>query len=165
MVEWELRIEGDGFVLDGDVGDGLDDRQVLLIDIDDGQGGVVAGVWCASFPASVASVAAGWWATVGGVDGDAEFQSLRLGLDVLGVDGQGLEDGEFDLANVGARAWHNEVLVDGREGKLASAGGEEGKGAGDLAEEVAVEAVLLAFLADNRDDATNQAIISVSCED
>src|SRR2546421_3441336 len=102
---------------------------------------------------------------VGVVDFDAELQSLRLGLDVLGVDDEGLEDRKLDLADVGAGAWDNKVLVEGREGKLASAGGEEGEGTGDLAKQVAVEAVLLAFLADNGDNAANHSLVTISCKE
>lgn len=89
-----------------------------------------------------------------GVDGGGELQSLRGGLDFLGIDGESLEDGKCDLANVWARAWHDEVLVESREGKLAGARSEEGKGAWGLAEKLAVEAILLAFLADNGNDPT-----------
>ena len=100
-------------------------------------------------------------AAVGGVDRDAEFQSLRLGLDVRGSDGEWQEDGKLDLANVGAGAWYDEHLVQGGEGERAGAGGKEGKSAGDFAEKVAVEAVLLAFLADDGGNAADQARIAI----
>jgi len=154
LVEWELGIEGNSGVLDGDIGDGLDDREILLVDVDDGEGGVVGGVSfravpLPALPAAVSGVG------VGVADGDREFQSLRRGLDVLGIDGESPEDGKRDLTNVWARAWHDEVLVESREGKLAGARSEEGKGAWDLAEKFAVEAILLALLADNGNDTTN----------
>src|SRR5271170_7188144 len=149
LVKWELGIEGNSVALDGDIGDGLDDREILLVDVDDGERGVVAG---ASFRAVLLPVTP---SGVGVLDGDGEFQSLRRGLDVLGIDGESPEDGKPDLANVWARAWHDEVLVESREGKLAGARSEEGKGAWDLAEKLAVEAILLALLADNGNDTTD----------
>src|SRR5277367_5496220 len=135
LVEWELGIEGNSVALDGDIGDGLDDREILLVNVDDGEGGVVAG---ASFRAVALPVTPSGVDVVDG-DGDGEFQSLRRWLDVLGIDGESLEDGKRDLANVWARAWNDEVLVESREGKLARARSEEGKGAWDLAEKLAVE--------------------------
>jgi hypothetical protein len=86
-------------------------------------------------------------------------------LDVLGVDVEGLEDGKVDLTNFGAGAWNNEVLVESRESELASAGRKEGQGAGDFAEQAAIEAVLLAFLANNGNNATDHTIISISGEE
>ena len=38
LAVWERGIEGDDVAIDGHVGDWLDDRQVLLVDVDDGQG-------------------------------------------------------------------------------------------------------------------------------
>lgn len=35
LVEWEVSVEGDGVTLDGDTGDLFDDRQVLLVDVDE----------------------------------------------------------------------------------------------------------------------------------
>jgi len=153
LVEWELGIEGNSVALDGDIGDGLDDWQILLVDVDDGEGGEVVGVSFRAVPLPVTPSGVG--VLDGVLDGDGEFQSLRRGLDVLGIDGESPEDGKGDLANVWARAWHDEVLVESREGKLAGARSEEGKGAWDLAEKLAVEAILLALLADNGNDTTD----------
>ena len=97
--------------------------------------------------------------------GDAELQSLSGRLDVRCDDGKWLEDGQFDLVNVGASAIHDEVLVESGEGELAGTGSEEGEGTGDFAEDAAIEAVLLAFLADDGHNAADQAIISIRSEE
>ena len=61
-------------------------------------------------------------------------------------DSESLEGGKRDGVEVRAAAGDDEAL-DGSEGKVAVAGGQERELGGDLAEDEAVEAVLLAFLA------------------
>jgi len=86
---------------------------------------------------------------------DAEVQRL------VGRAGDGreqvelAEDLERDDVGVGARAGHDEVLQE-REGEVADAGGEEGQLAGDLGADEAVEAALLALLAEDGGDDARQ---------
>ncbi len=120
----------------------LDDRRVLLVDVDQAQRGVI-------------HAADG---------GDAELERLGPRVDVLGLDGQGLEDGQADGVDVGAGPGDHEALVEGREGELARAGRQEGQSAGDLVEDGAVEAVLLALLPDDGGHAADQAGVAVGGE-
>ena len=77
-------------------------------------------------------------------------------------DGQGLEDGQADDADVGAGAGDDEALVQGREGELPGAGRQEGQRARDLAEHGAVEALLLALLAEDGGDGADDARVAVT---
>ena len=74
---------------------------------------------------------------------------MCLGLDVAGDDGEWSEDRKTDLANVGAAAGHDKVLVQRREGELAGAGCQEGQSRWDLVEKGSIISILLAFLAND----------------
>ena len=94
---------------------------------------------------------------------DAEAKSLvLLRLDVLGEDIEGAEDWEVDIANVRAGAGNDEILVQGREGKLDGAASDEGQLGWDQVHflEEAVEAVLLALLSNDGGNAGNQSLVT-----
>jgi len=149
-VEWEERREGDlpGVEIDVnplELGDG---GSVLLVDVDELEAGAVG------LPLRLET---------GLGDLEAELDGLGLRLDVAGVglDGQGTEDFEVDGVEVGAGAGDDEVLVERGEGEVPCAGCQEGKGAGDLVLELAVEAVLFTFLPDNGGDAPDQTGVAI----
>lgn len=150
LLKGEVGGEVDLAVVVAGPGDGLDDGHVLLVDVDEAQvlraGGVVAPV------------------ALGG-DGEGQVGVLVGDLGRGGVEGQDAKGlAELDVVDIGARAGHDEVLVQGVEGDLTGRGGQEGVGRGDLAEQVAVEAVLLAFLSDDGADTTYQAIVAVQAK-
>ena len=64
-----------------------------------------------------------------------------------------------------ARAWNDEALEDGGEGEVTGTTGQEWELRWDLAEDLAVEAVLLTLLADDRADATDETIVAGVSED
>lgn len=117
-------LEGGDAVLDVDVGDLLDDRGVLAVDVDDGSTGRGRG-------------------------GDGELQGLVVGGDGGGDDGQGREDGEGDQVGVGARLGDDDGLVQRREGELAARARQERLRRRDQVRRSPEEAVLLALLPDH----------------
>lgn len=122
--------------------DGRDDGDVLLVDVDEAQ------------PLDV-----------GGGDGHAEPQDLVGRLDVGREQGQLAEDGHVDGVGVGARAGHDEVLLQGRVRELARRLRQEGQLRRRVArQQRAVPAVLLAFLADDGDDGADQPRVAVAAE-
>ena len=74
---------------------------------------------------------------------------MCLGLDVAGDDGEWSEDGKTDLADIGAAARDDEVLVERREGELAGASCQERQSRWDLVEKGSIISILLAFLAND----------------
>ena len=120
----EIGAEADHAIARLRVRDGLDDREVLLVDVHD----------------AVAVELAGGGAC------DAELEGLVCWGGGWGGDAEEAEDGDVDCVDVGAGAVDDEVLVQGREGECWGRGREEGERRWDLAEHAAVEAVLFAFL-------------------
>jgi len=98
-------------------------------------------------------------------DGEAEVDILNLRLNVRRVNIQDSEHLEVDGVDVGAGAWDNEVLVEGGEGKVSGAGGQEWEGAGDLPLEAAVVSVLLTLLTDDRGNASDQTSVAISAHE
>ena len=86
---------------------------------------------------------------IGAVVRERELQFLALGLDVLGVDSEGTENGQVDDADVRAGAGDDDHLVQGGEGEGAGRASEEGQLGRDEIEKGPVGAVLFAFLADD----------------
>ena len=97
----------------------------------------------------------------------------ELGLAVLSgrkTGAKDVEDAEFLerwLEEVEARAGvrDDEVLEDGVECEVAGTGSQEWERGRRLAEDFAVEAVLLALLADDRANTTDQLVVTVISED
>jgi hypothetical protein len=146
-IEWEGSIEGNSCAIDLDVLDLLNDRSVLLVDVDQGQRSRVAR------------------GPVGGVGSDRERDSLAVNDDIRSSeDAQRCEDRQLDDVGVGAGAWDDEHLVQGREGKLSSAGGQERKSAWEFALKRSVVAILLALLADNCSNTLDEAVVAVLTE-
>lgn len=96
---------------------------------------------------------------------EGKLQALVLGSDgPSSLKAKCAKGGEVDGVDVGAGSRNNEVLVQGVEGDLTGRSGQEGQLAGDQAAQVAEEAVLLAFLADDRSDTTDETVITVDGE-
>jgi len=125
---------------------------VLLVDVDELEAGAVG------LPGGIKTAFG---------DLEAELDGLGLRLDVAGVglDGQSTEDLEVDGVEVGAGAWDDEVLVQGREGEVSCAGSQEWEGAGDLVLELAVESVLLALLSDDGSDSSDQTGVAIGAHE
>lgn len=127
----------------------LDDWGVLLIDVDKGETSVVVVLPSRCDVIDCADVG----------DGECELNSLFLGSQVATIGNHGKRSKYFDafvvcdVLDVGAGTWNNEVLVQGRKGKVSSTGGQERKGRGKLRlvclPESTVESILLALLADD----------------
>lgn len=107
LVIWESGGEADSVTALCWVEEGLDDRQVLLVDVHDRKAGEVGGT-----------------ASTG--DCVLKLQILCLGLDVARDDCERFEDWKIDLTDVGAASRNNEVLIEGGEGEFAGAGRQEG---------------------------------------
>lgn len=139
--EWEESLQRHGVAGVGDDLGLLDDGQILLVDVDEADG-----------------------VEVGAVVGEAELELLVLALNVGGVDGQGAEDGQVDDVGVGAAALDHHSLVEDGECPGSLGAGEERQFRGDDVAQVAVEAVLLAFLADHGADERNVLLVTVGSE-
>ncbi len=104
----------------------------------------------------------GWESRCG--DGEGEGDLTGILVDVGSDNVQGAVEGwEADGAEVGAGRLgiDDEVLDEGVEGEFSSAGCEEGELRGDVAEDVAVETVLLALLAYDCCNATDESTVAV----
>ena len=151
LLEGEVCGEVDPAVVVAGVLDGLDDGHVLLVDVDEAEV-----LWARRVVAPVAL----------GRDGERQQRVLvRVDLRGRGVEGQYAERlAQVDGVDVGARPGHDHVLEQCVECELAGAGGQECVGRWDLLQEVAVEAVLLAFLSDDGPNSSDQAVVTVQAE-
>ena len=104
------------------------------------------------------------WRKTRGWDPEAEVDILDLRLDIIGLDSQRTEHFEVDGVQVRAGALDDEVLVEGGEGEVSCAGGQEWESAGDLVLELPVKTVLFALLADDRGDTSDQTGVTVSAK-
>jgi hypothetical protein len=171
-LEGEDSVEGNNGAGDLWVQDWLDDGGVLLVDVDDGELGVVdlGQVERGALPPlSGVGVAEVRWKNVGLCEAgnvEAEHEVLVFGLDVRGINGEDTEDLELDELLVGAGSRYDETLESG-EGEVAGAGCQERRRAGDqvLVLKDSVEAILLAFLSDDRCDTTGIGVVVVVGED
>lgn len=104
------------------------------------------------------------WSKTSRWDLEAEVDILDLRLDIIGLDSQSTEHIEVDGFQVRAGAWDDEVLVEGGEGEVSRAGGQEWESARDLFLELPVETVLFTLLADDRCDTSDQTGVTVSAK-